>query len=130
MDCGLVKDRVRLTGNGIDFKALKAGQDVEFEYDPKNDEDNFNWEDENDKPIDYEKIFMYRNMDMINCEQDNPDEVAASSEEGESCKTPFEMLRLKMTDITSDKDNGVVKRVLENGSGLVITKGSRVRSIF
>jgi len=121
------RDRVRLTGNGIDFKALKAGQDIEFEYDPNNEEDNFNWEDENDKPIDYEKIFMYRNMDMIGGENDNPDDSATGQDEGEASKTPFETLRLKMTDITTDQDNGVMKRVLENGSGLVITRGSRVR---
>ncbi len=131
------RDRVRLTGNGIDFKALKAGQDIEFELDPNGGEDNFNWEDEEDKPIDYEKIFMHRNMDMVgmgpNCRIDDEDEDDAAVDEGDKSKsksslTPFEILRTKMIDISPDNDNGVVKRVLENGVGIVIPNGSRVRS--
>lgn len=132
------RDRIRLTGKGIDFKALKAGQDVEFEFDPEAGEDNYNWEDENDEPIDYELLFKHRNMDMIGGENDeevnnvnngdtenkdnnNNDEI------NKSVKTPFEILRLKMNNISPHKDDGVLKRTLLQGTGLPVPKGSRVR---
>lgn len=60
-----LKDKVKLTGKGIDFKALRAGQDIEFEFDPKKTEDDFNWEDEDDQPIDYEAIYKYKNQVKI-----------------------------------------------------------------
>jgi len=123
------RDRVRLTGNGIDFKALKAGQDIEFELDADNGEDNFNWDDEVDKPIDYEKIFRHRNIDMISGDNELDD---AETENGEDdgkriLKTPFEILRSKMTNVLPDGEEGVVKRILSSGAGLIIPNGSRVR---
>lgn len=120
------KDKVRLTGKGIDFNALKAGQDIEFQID-NNDEDNYNWEDENDDKIDYEKVFRYRNLAMVTG-YDNENECNDENEDSNTnVKTPFEILKLKMFDITPDKDQGVLKRVLVPGSGLVIPNGSRVR---
>lgn len=111
------RDKVRLTGRGIDIKALKAGNDIEFELDANN-EDNYNWYDESDK-IDYEKIFRYRKQEMIVGDPDNPDD--------ESNKTPFEILKSKMYDISPDKDQGVLKRIINPGCGIVIPNGSRVR---
>jgi hypothetical protein len=58
-------------------------------------------------------------------ESDNENEIA-----NKEAKTPFEVLRLKMTDITENKDKGVLKRVIETGIGPVITPGSRVRGKF
>lgn len=125
------RDRVRLTGNGIDFKSLKAGEDVEFEFDPNAGEDNYNWEDENDKPIDYEKIFKHRNMDMIftgnENEEDNDDENNENNEGKKCASTPFEILRSRMVNVMPNGQEGVIKRVIESGSGLVIPIGSRVR---
>ena len=43
--------------------------------------------------------------------------------------TPFEAIKLKMTDISPDKDCGVMKRQLVSGTGILIPNGSRVRSI-
>jgi hypothetical protein len=43
--------------------------------------------------------------------------------------TPFEVIRLKMVDISPEKDGGVMKRQLESGTGILIPNGSRVRSI-
>jgi FK506-binding protein 6 len=113
------RDKVRLTGKGIDIQALKAGNDIEFELDSNND-DNYNWYDESDK-IDYEKIFRYRNLDMIVGDSTNPDD------ESNSNKTPFEILRTKMYDISPDKDQGVLKRIINPGCGIVIPNGSRAR---
>ncbi len=119
---------MRLTGNGIDFKALKAGQDIEFEFD-QNCDDDFNWDDENDKPIDYEKLFQHRNMDMIGCDNEDEDESnQENNTKSKSSLTPFETLRAKMTNISPSNDNGVMKRVLNNGTGIIIPNGSRVRS--
>jgi hypothetical protein len=42
-------------------------------------------------------------------------------------KTPFEVLRLKMEDISPNKDGGVLKRILTPGFGGPIEKGSHVR---
>lgn len=125
------RDRIRLTGNGIDFKSLKAGEDVEFEFDPNAGEDNYNWEDENDQPIDYEKIFKHRNMDMIFTGNENDenadDDDKENNDEKKNVSTPFEILRSRMTNILPNENEGVLKRVIENGSGLVIPNGSRVR---
>lgn len=116
-----------MTGNGIDFHALKAGRDIEFELDPLTGEDNYNWEDEDDNVIDYEKIFKYRNMDMVNCGDGDDDPNDCNENKEKSANTPFEILRSKMSCITPEYENGVVKRILENGSGLVVPNGSRVR---
>ena len=121
------RDRVRLTGNGIDFKALKAGQDVEFGFE-ENAEDNYNWEDEEDRPIDYEKIFRNRNMDVIDVDDDEEEEENLNKQKPSSGLTPFEKLRTKMTDISPNQDSGVLKRVIQNGTGLIVPIGSRVRS--
>ena len=43
-------------------------------------------------------------------------------------KTPFEVIKLKMFDITPNKDGGVLKRKLIPGSGILIPNGARVRS--
>ncbi|CAF0907657.1 unnamed protein product [Brachionus calyciflorus] len=110
------RDRVKLTGKGLDFRALKAGEDVEFEYDPDKVEDNFNLEDEMDQ-IDYKKIYSLKNPELIMDEED---------ENGIS-KTPFEILRSKMEDISPFKNKMVMKRMLIPGSGLPIPLGSRVR---
>lgn len=59
-------------------------------------------------------------------DQDEGDE---ESEE-KSSKTPFEILKMKMVDISPNKDEGVLKRTIIPGSGLVIPDGSRVRSRF
>ena len=98
-------------------------------------EDLYNWEDESDKVIDYEKVFKHRNMDMVNCGEDD-DEVEVgkdglneSGDNGKTLTTPFERLKEKKS-ITPDDVNWVVKRVLENGSGLIIPNGSRVRGEF
>ena len=123
-----------MTGDGIDFRALKNGQDTEFEIKPQEEEeDNFNWEDENDK-IDYEKIFRFRNIDMIG-QNDQDEEVKADSNNnqepsGNVSKTPFEALKVKMFDVTPEQNGGVVKRKIMPGEGSHITKGARVRSKF
>ena len=127
----LIKDKVKLSGNGIDFRALKAGQDIEFEFDPDAGEDNYNWDDERDEPIDYEKIFHHRNMDMIYGanERDEENEDCANGDVKKSADTPFETLKKKMLDISPEPGTGMVtKRVLEPGCGLIIPVGSRVRS--
>ena len=121
----VLKDKVKLTSRGIDVRALKAGQNVEFDLNME-DEDNFNWEDEEDYKLDYEKIYRYRNMDMVMAGEE--DEVDDKDEGAENLKLPFEKLRLKMFDITSDKTRGVLKRVLQPGVGGVIPNGSLVRS--
>lgn len=102
---------------------MKAGQDVEFEFDPSKGEDEYNWEDEDDV-IDYAGRFKYKNQEMVMGEADNENE-----EDSSDTKTPFEILRLKMSDISPDKDKKVLKRVIETGIGAVIPIGSRVRSI-
>ncbi|RNA40467.1 inactive peptidyl-prolyl cis-trans isomerase FKBP6-like [Brachionus plicatilis] len=109
------RDRIKLTGKGLDFRALKAGQDIEFEYDPDKEEDNYNWDDEIDK-IDYKKVYDLKNPEVI---MDQDDDGAS--------KTPFEILRAKMEDVSPLKDGGVLKRTLIPGSGLPITPGSRAR---
>ncbi len=113
-----------MTGNGLDFRALKAGRDAEFEFDPNCEQDLYNFEDEEDAKIDYEKIFKYRNTDVLLGHGEDENDDRPESDDG---KTPFEILRLKMEDISPIKDGGVLKRVLIPGSGLVIPKGSRVR---
>lgn len=123
------RDKVKLTGTGIDFKALKAGQDIEFELDPSKAEDDYNWEDENDK-IDYENIFKYRNQDMVMPQSDDSENEEDSEKKQKLDKqsmTPFEVIRLKMVDISPEKDGGVMKRQLESGTGILIPNGSRVR---
>lgn len=109
------RDRIKLTGKGLDFRALKAGQDIEFEYDPDKEEDNYNWDDEIDK-IDYKKIYDLKNPECI-----------MDQDENGVFKTPFEILRAKMEDVCPLKDGGVLKRTLIPGSGLQISHGSRVR---
>lgn len=57
----------------------------------------------------------------------------AETENGEDdgkriLKTPFEILRSKMTNVLPDGEEGVVKRILSSGAGLIIPNGSRVRS--
>ena len=111
--------------------ALKAGREFEFELDAP--DDLYNWADESNNVIDYEKIFKHRNMDMVNCGGDNEDgdgeeDVNNGGKQKQNFCTPFERLTEKMVCITPDDENGVVKRVLENGTGVVIPNGSRVRS--
>ena len=119
------KDKVRLTGNGIDFKALQAGNDVEFDI--NHDEDNFNLHDEDDC-IDYETIYKHRNLDMLMTEQDTDNEDSNENEPSKQVfKTPFDILKLKMDDVTPNKDGGVLKRTLETGHGKTVPNGSRVR---
>lgn len=110
------RDKIKLTGKGIDFRALKAGKDIEFEYDPEKEEDHFNWDDEIDK-IDYKKVYNLKNPELV---MDQEDEAGCT-------KTPFEVLRSKMVDISPLNDQGVMKRMLIPGSGLPIPPGSRVR---
>lgn len=111
-----------LTSKGIDIRALRAGQNVEFDFDLDKAE-NFKWEDEEEK-IDYEKIYRYRNSDMIpgNDEDDEEDE------DGGDIKLPFEKMRLKMYDVTTEKNRGVLKRILTPGVGLPVPNGALVRS--
>lgn len=112
-------DRICLTSSGIDIRALKAGQDVEFSIDA--DENNYDIEDKND-PIDYEKIFKYRNMEVIGGVDDLVDNTSPTDS-----KTPFEILKSKMIDITAEKNGGVYKRILTPGFGLPLPIGSHVR---
>jgi FKBP-type peptidyl-prolyl cis-trans isomerase len=120
----------------LDFRALKAGRDVEFEFDPAKEDDAYDWDDEmdvKDRKLDYKHLFNHRNSDVLY----GGEETAAAEEGGEendagktksdSSQTPFEMLRARMEDITPEKDGGVFKRVIIPGSGLVIPKESRVR---
>ncbi len=111
---------------------MKAGQDVEFEFDPSKEEDVYDWEDEMDKErqkVDYKKLFHLRNLDVIHGGEETTGD--GDEENGktkpDSNKTPFEMLRSRMEDISSNKDGGVYKRVLTPGSGLVVPHASRVR---
>jgi FKBP-type peptidyl-prolyl cis-trans isomerase len=115
---------------------LKAGQDVEFEFDPDKEEDVYDWEDESEKnKIDYKKLFEHRNTDVVlGDEDDEGEEDDKQGEEGSerktkptSAQTPFEMLRARMEDVSPTKDGGVLKRVIIPGSGLVVPKASRVR---
>lgn len=117
---------MRLTGNGIDVRSLRAGQDIEFEYDmDKLDDPDCRWEDEEEgNRVDFKKIYEYRNSDMLLVEDEN--ETDENSPSG-SAKTPFEILRAKMTDISPEKNNGVLKRMLIPGAGILIPDGSRVR---
>lgn len=102
---------------------------MEFEFDPDAGEDNYNWDDERDEPIDYEKIFKHRNMDMVYGTEEGVEENEDEDEAKRPADTPFEMLKKKMNDITPAPDTGMVfKRVLEPGCGLQIPVGSRVRS--
>ena len=110
-----------LTSKGIDIRALRAGQNVEFDFDLDKAE-NFKWEDEEEK-IDYEKIYRYRNSDMIPGNDEDEGE-----EEGGDVKLPFEKMRLKMYDVTPDKNRGVLKRILTPGVGLPVPNGALVRS--
>ena len=120
---------MKLTGRGIDFNALKNGQDTEFEVkEPGAEEDDFDWEDENDK-IDYEHIFRYRNSAMLGLDDEQPLDSNNNQEAADSSsKTPFEILKMKMFDITPEKNGGVLKRKLVPGEGPAITNGARVRS--
>ena len=133
-----IRDKVRLTGSGIDFRALKAGKDIEFEFDPNKDEDNYDWEDETDaqhnKP-DFKQLFQHRNTDVLIGQEEEEEEEGEEPENDESensdkktsAQTPFEILRSKMVDISPYKDGGVMKRVLIPGSGLVCPPFARVR---
>ena len=122
------QDRVRLTGKGIDFRSLQAGREVEFELNNNNnDTDFYNYEDENEKLIDYEKVFKYRNADMLNCGEEEEEEGdEGQGDEARYLCTPFDRLREKMDSVIAE--GGVMKRVLESGTGSVIPIGSRVRS--
>lgn len=50
-----------------------------------------------------------------------------NKEEEQSGKTPFELLREKMHDVSDAKDGGVMKRVLIQGTGIIAPLGARVR---
>ena len=118
---------MRLTGNGIDFNALRAGNEVEFELDAENGQHDWADESESDK-IDYEKLFRYRNMDMI-AGSTRDDGEGDEDESDPACyKTPFEMLKLKMYDVSDQKDQGVLKKIIMPGVGIVVPNGARVRS--
>ena len=69
-------------------------------------------------------------MDVVDAGDESDIEDEPGSQKPSSGKTPFEKLSAKMTDISPDLDSGVLKRVINNGSGLVIPPGSRVRSNF
>lgn len=66
---------------------------------------------------------------MISGDNEIDTECENSEEDGKRVgKTPFEILRSKMTSILPNDEEGVVKRVLSSGAGLIIPVGSRVRS--
>lgn len=44
-------------------------------------------------------------------------------------KTPFEVLKSKMIDITKEQNGGVFKRILAPGYGQIIPLGSYVRGM-
>lgn len=113
-----------LTSKGIDIRALRAGQNIEFDFDLDKAE-NFKWEDEEEDKIDYEKIYRYRNSDMIPGNDEDEEE-----ENGDDIKLPFDKLRPKMYDVTTEKNRGVLKRILTPGVGLPVPNGSMVRSEF
>ena len=70
-------------------------------------------------------------MDMIftgnENEEDNDDENNENNEGKKCASTPFEILRSRMVNVMPNGQEGVIKRVIESGSGLVIPIGSRVR---
>jgi FKBP-type peptidyl-prolyl cis-trans isomerase len=134
------RDKIKLTGKGLDMQALRTGNGFEFGVDDQQ-EDDFNWDDELDEKIDYEKIFRYRNTEMIGEMRDDDDDDDDqtdlnnnnnnnddnNNENDTSAMTPFEVLRTKMSDITAEKNGGVLKRRLVPGVGALILPGSRVR---
>ena len=56
----------------------------------------------------------------------HPDESDNDSTEDEDC-TPFEHMAKKMEDICPDKDGGILKKILRQGSGPVVPLESVVR---
>jgi hypothetical protein len=80
------------------------------------------FEDEDEPEIDYAKLLQYRNFEML-CGEDDKADPTSSTES----KTPFEILKLKMQDVSPAKDEGVIKRVLIPGYGALIQNGSHVK---
>jgi hypothetical protein len=66
-------------------------------------------------------------MDMV-VGGDLDDNNNEENDENKPAKTPFEILKIKMYDISPNNDQGVHKRIITPGTGLVIPNGSRVRS--
>lgn len=129
------KDKVRLTGKGIDINLLKAGKDIEFETQNSDTEDNYDWSDEIDPVVLRERretIFKNRKFNMLDVGADDANEPSANGEGNDKpseteAKTPFESLREKMVDVSDLKDGGVLKRIITPGGGIPIPLGSRVR---
>jgi hypothetical protein len=59
------------------------------------------------------------------CGEDDKADPTSSAES----KMPFEILKLKMEDISPSKDEGVIKRVLTPGYGPLIQAGAHVKGI-
>lgn len=68
---------------------------------------------------------------MLMTEQDTDNEDSNENEASKQVfKTPFDILKLKMDDVTPNKDGGVLKRTLETGHGKTVPNGSRVRGLL
>ena len=68
---------------------------------------------------------------MLMTEQDTDNEDSDENQASKQVfKTPFDILKLKMDDVTPNKDGGVLKRTLETGHGKIVPNGSRVRGFI
>lgn len=106
---------------------LRAGEEIEFETKcPDQDEDNYDWSIDNadeKRANKLAKSYDYRKEELVIGDENDEN----NNENDNSSKTPFEILREKMTDVSDAQDGGVVKRMLIPGAGAVPSRGARVR---
>lgn len=111
----------------MDINLLKAGEEIEFETKTRDEgEDNYDWsiDDVEEKRANkFRQAYEYRKQELVIGDENDEN----NNETDEAGKTPFEVLREKMSDVSDAQDGGVVKRVLIPGSGAVAPIGSRVR---
>jgi len=102
------EDRVAidLKEGGIDLRNLRDGRECEFEVDPDTMERRD--QEEQQTYFDQEMLFKQLNYDCID-----------TGAEDDDC-TPFERMSREMSDITVDKDGGVLKCVLRHGACAVV----------
>lgn len=117
----------------MDINLLRAGEEIEFETkDPAQDEDNYDWtiDDIDEKRANkFRESYEHRKQELVfgGGDDDGDDNDENNNETENSAKTPFEVLRDKMIDVSDAKDGGVMKRIILPGSGVVAANGSRVR---
>merc|ERR1719427_2026005 len=95
------KVAIDLKDSGIDLHDLRNERDVQFEVDPRSMEE----EDPQTAYFDNEDLFKQLNFDCLN-DGDADDDL-----------TPFQRIAKDLTDITENKDGGVLKGITKHGAG-------------